>query len=414
MDYLVRQIEPTLKGLLDEVPAVLITGPRASGKTTTARRYAATVVQLDDPVAGEIFRRAPDVALRDLAEPVLLDEWQSAPEVIGAVKRAVDADPRPGRFLLTGSASLDLAGTTWPGTGRVMRLNMGSLSQRELQRSTAAPAFIDTLIDAPEQLMSMSSALDVGDYIDLALRSGFPEPALRLRDETGARWLDSYLEECFARDIPSMKAVRDPARLRRFFTAISANAAGIVDEKTLFDAAQIDRKTAVSFEAMFEAIGITQRIPAFMTNRLKRLVERPKRYVTDVGLMASALTLDRRTVLNDGDMLGRVIDNFVYSQMSAELPTLTLRRGRVHHLRDEGGRHEIDLVIDLGSQGLVAVEVKAAGAPTPHDARHLHWLKDQMGSAVVAAVVLHTGPRAYSLGDGVMALPISAMWSAVA
>ena len=409
MAYLHRLIETRLEGLLDDVPAVLLTGPRACGKTTTARRYARSVIQLDDPAVGGIFREAPDVALRDVSTPVLLDEWQAAPEVIGAIKRTVDRNPEPGQFILTGSASIDLAGPTWPGTGRVIRLSMSGLTEREVIANIDGLSFVDAVLENPEHL-DVSTTLDVADYVDLALRSGFPEPAIRQRAPTRIDWLDSYLEECFARDIPALRAVRDPSRLRRLFVALAANTAGVVDEKTLHEAAHLDRKTALTYESLFESVGITEQAPSFVGNQLKRLTERPKRYVSDGGLVGAALSLDKETVLRDGNLLGRLIDTFVFAQMRGELIRSASPRARLYHLRSEAGRHEIDIVVDTGPRGIIAVEVKAAGAPTSSDARHLRWFKAQITDRPVIAVVLHTGTRSYSLDDGVLALPIASLW----
>jgi predicted AAA+ superfamily ATPase len=296
MAYVRRLIDTRLEGLLTDVPAILLTGPRACGKTTTAQRYARTVVQLDDPVVGGVFREAPDVALRGLATPVLLDEWQAAPEIIGAVKRAVDRNPEPGQFILTGSASIDLAGPTWPGTGRIIRLAMFGLTEREIEANVDGPSFIDSVLDDPERL-DVSTTLDMADYVERALRSGFPDPALRQRARTRVDWLDSYLGECFARDIPALRTVRDPSRLRRLFVALAANTAGVVEEKTLHEAARLDRKTALIYESLFEAVGLTEHAPSFVSNRLQRLIERPKRYITDCGLVGVALSLDSGAIV---------------------------------------------------------------------------------------------------------------------
>jgi Predicted ATPase (AAA+ superfamily) len=119
--YRPRLIDPLINDLLASLPAVSLLGPRASGKTTTALQHARTVIRLDRPGTAAVFRADPDAALRGLAEPVLLDEWQEAPEVLGAVKRSVDTDPRPGRYILTGSVRAELDAATWPGTGRGFR-----------------------------------------------------------------------------------------------------------------------------------------------------------------------------------------------------------------------------------------------------------------------------------------------------
>jgi predicted AAA+ superfamily ATPase len=132
--YVPRLLDRRLAELSVSLPAPLIVGPRAAGRTTTARRRARSIVRLDRPAEAAAFRADPDSALSAMTEPVLLDEWQEVPDVLGAVKRAVDDDPRPGRFLLTGGVVADLDSRTWPGTGRVVRLPLYGLTVRELGR----------------------------------------------------------------------------------------------------------------------------------------------------------------------------------------------------------------------------------------------------------------------------------------
>jgi len=122
VNYKPRAADRLIRELLAELPALLIVGPRATGKTTTASRHAATIIRLDRPAEAAAFSADPDAALRGLDEPLLLDEGQAVAEVLGAVKRAVDVDPRPGRYLLTGSVRADLDAPTWPGTGRLVRV----------------------------------------------------------------------------------------------------------------------------------------------------------------------------------------------------------------------------------------------------------------------------------------------------
>lgn len=408
--YVARLVDATLDELIAEVPAILLTGPRASGKTTTARRLVKTVVQLDRPEVGAMFRTNPDAALSQVEEPALLDEWQEAPEVIGALKRSIDADPRAGRFVLTGSASADLAGTTWPGTGRIIRVPMYGMTEREVQHRATGPGFLDRLLDANTDWSIGGEALDIDGYVSLALRSGFPEPALRLGAQAQRRWLEAYLQECCSRDALSEQGGRDPVLLRRWLTALAANTAGVVDDKVLYDAAQLDRRTAAAYETSFETIGVTERLPAYATNRLKRLIGRPKRYMVDPAIAAAALSIDTKAVLHDANLLGRLIDTYVTSQLRAEL-TVSDARGRLYHLRTDAGRHECDLIIDLGHRGIVAIEIKAAGAPTPRDSRHLNWLADGLGESFVGGVVFHTGPYATELADRIVALPIASLWS---
>jgi uncharacterized protein len=409
--YKPRLVDPLITTLLTELPALLLVGPRATGKTTSALRHAATVVRLDREAEAVAFRADPDAALRGLREPVLLDEWQTVPGVLGAVKRSVDVDPRPGRFLLTGSVRADLDPETWPGTGRLVRVAMTGLTVRELRGVLPARPAIDRIVaDGPAALRAPEGPPDLRDYVELALRSGFPEAALHLSAAARERWLESYVDQLLTRDVAQVSTGRDPAKLRRYFEALAVNTAGVVEHKTLHDAAGVNRRTAEAYERLFQDVRVLELLPAWSTNRLKRLVRTPKRYLLDPALAAAALRLDVDAVLREGDLLGRLLDTLVASQLRAELPVCA-SRPRPYHLRQEQGRHEIDLVFEIAGRRLVAFEIKADAAPGPDAARHLRWLRDELGSRFAAGLVLHTGPRSYELDDRIFAAPICALWS---
>ena len=172
--YLRRLADPHIEEVLEAFPALMLTGARAAGKTTTARRHARTIVRLDREDEAAAFRADPDAALAGLPEPVLLDEWQEAPGVLGAVKRAIDDAAGAGRFLLTGSVNAALTGQTWPGTGRILTLHMEGLTQRELTHAIVAPPFVERLAagtsDVAATFDSPVDPPDLRGYVDLALQ----------------------------------------------------------------------------------------------------------------------------------------------------------------------------------------------------------------------------------------------------
>ena len=275
--YVPRLVDSLLEECLAELPAVMVVGPRACGKTTTAARLARGVVRLDSDDAAA-FRASPDAALRGRDEPVLLDEWQMVPEVLSAVKRAVDADRRPGRFLITGSARTDGTDRFWPGTGRLVMLRMLPLTVSEQQQRSVRP-LIDRIAGGEPLATAPGPAPDLRGYLELALRGGFPEPALELGERTARAWLESYADQVALRDARLHGDAPDAARLQRYLEACAIGSAGAAHHKTLYDAAGISRKTALAYDALLQDLMVIDHLPAWSTNRLKRLSRTPKRYV---------------------------------------------------------------------------------------------------------------------------------------
>ncbi|GGU37337.1 ATP-binding protein [Lentzea flava] len=407
-DYVPRLTDQLIGDLLADFPALLVLGPRAVGKTTTAARHARTILRLDQPRVAAALEADPDAALLNLEEPVLIDEWQLVPSVLGAIKRSVDADSSPGRFIITGSVHGDLDHQTWPGTGRLLRVDMSGLTVRELDRRPLDTSpFLDRVRTGT--FSSPADAPDLRGYLDLAVRGGFPQLALRDSEQGRRRWARTYLDELFTRDVEQLDGGRAPRLLRRYFQTFAANTSGVVTDKTIFEAAGVSRNTAIAYEKLLSDLYIVDIVPAWHTNRLKRLVKLPKRYVVDTGLVSAALGVGVDAVMLDGDLIGRLLDTFVAAQLRAELQ-LGERDAVLYHLRDANGSREVDLLIEFDDGRVIACEIKATGAPRKEHAKHLTWLRDELGDRFVAGIVFHTGPRMFQLDERVSAVPICAIW----
>ena len=407
--YVGRLLDRPLIAAFKELPALMIVGPRAAGKTTTAGHLVPNIVRLNRPAEAAAFRADPDAALAAQEEPVVLDEWQEVPEVLGAVRRAVEQDKRAGRFILTGSVRNDLVGRVWPGTGRITRVSLYGLTMRELEGRLDDTPFIDRLARADLSLFRVPSPTpDVTGYIEIAMRSTFPDVLLGALSEPARRlWLDSYVDQMLTHDVPG--TIRAPARLRRYFEALAINSAGLPKEESVYTAAGIDHRTAKSYQDLLSAVYVLDVIPSFESKRLERMVKMPKRYIVDPAFMGVALGIDSRAITRDGDLVGRVLDTFVMAQLRPEVQVSTLRP-RLHHLREVHGRREIDILGDLAT-GVVGIEVKASAAPSRDDAAHLIHLRDRFKTNFLAGAVLHTGPRPFQISDRIFALPISTLWA---
>ena len=409
--YLPRITDTLLAARLADFAAVMVVGPRASGKTTTASRFAKTTFRLDRPADAAAISSDPDVQLADLPTPILIDEWQLFPAVLGAVKRAVDEDSTPGRFILAGSARSDALASGWPATGRLVRVNQWGLTRRELEGDVGAPSFFDTAFGGGlAALAAPAQALDLRDYIELALIGGFPEVALHDSASRRTHWLRSYVDQLLTTDAPSLGEHRDPRRLHRYLRAVAANTAGVVEHKTLYDAAGITRVTGSRYDSLLELLMLTEQVAPWSTNQLSRLTRSPKRHLIDPALLGPLLGLEPRAVLRNAELLGRLIDSFVLAQLRPEREASKVSP-TLYHLRQEHGRREIDLIAEAPDGRVVAIEIKASSSPDAAAAEHLCWLRDRLGDNFCAGVVFHTGPQLFLLDDRVFALPISVLWT---
>lgn len=338
----------------------------------------------------------------------MLDEWQQVPDVLGAVRRAVEEDGRPGRFLLTGSVRTDLLNEVWPGTGRLVRMRMFGLTMREQVGRPTGATFVDRLAKADLSLFRLPKPVpDLPTYVDTALRGAFPEPFIRnFSDQARRAWLSSYLDQLLTHDIAGL--VRGRTRVRRFFDVMALNSGGVPTHETLQQGAGVDYKTAEHYHALLSDRFILETLPAYHNSLLQRLVRLPKRYVVDPGLIGAALGVDVAYVLANGDLLGRMLDTFVMAQIRPELEAGVLQP-RLYHLRDTNGRREVDIVGEMAA-GIVGIEVKATAAPGTDDARHLIYLRDELKAKFLGGAVLHTGPGLFALSDRIFALPICALW----
>lgn len=410
MVYVERIIEPLLAEILGALPAVLVAGPRAGGKTTTCRRFATTVVALDRELEASAIRADPDAVLDMLEPPVLLDEWQAVPEVVGAAKRLIDAGSGIGRFVLTGSVRAETVAQSWAATGRIIRLTQWGLCERELAGLAGQRSFFDRLLDGELGAMRPAAVpFDLRGYVAVALRGSYPEVALQPSANVRRRWLASYVDQLVLRDATLHDEDRDPQKLRRYLVALANHTAGVVEHKTIYDAAGVTRMSAQAYDSLASALFLADHLPAWHTNRLNRLTRSPKRYLTEAALVGPLLGVDERSVLRNGDMLGRLIDTFVVQQLRSEVGACSTDV-RLYHLRHEGGDREVDVIAEFADGRVIAIEIKASSAPKPEEGRHLAWLRDRLGDQVVATVLFHTGPRPFVMSNGVHALPISCLW----
>jgi predicted AAA+ superfamily ATPase len=417
VEYVTRVVDSELDELVPGLAAITVEGPKGVGKTATAQRRAATTFALDDAQARELL--AADPGRLDRARPpVLVDEWQRFPAAWDWVRRSVDRDPAPGRFLLTGSAT-PVTAPTHSGAGRIVRVRMRpmSLFERGMQAPTVG---VGELLSGRRGPIEGATAVDLPAYTDEILRSGFP--AIRVLPARARRaQLDGYLARIVEHDFPDQgHLVRRPATLRAWLTAYAAATATttsynvILDAATPGDADKPAKTTTAAYRDVLAQIWLLEPLPAWLParNPFARLVQAPKHHLADPALAARLLGASADSLLT-GDPVGPAIprSGTLLGALFESLVALDLRvyaqanEAGVHHLRTRNGDHEIDMILERDDHKIVAIEVKLGATVEDTDVRHLHWLRNHLGPDLLDAAVITTGTHAYRRPDGIAVIP---------
>ena len=427
--YLPRVADQELSELLPHVPAILIDGAKGVGKTATAEQRVATVIRLDDPAQRATVEAAPAQALARNG-PILLDEWQRLPAIWDAVRRSVDADRTPNRFLLTGSAS-PVRAETHSGAGRIVSLRMRPLSLAERKVGEPTISLMHLMRGGRPPLDGYTDVV-LADYAREILASGFP--GLRQSQDRALRAeLDSYLLRIVDRDFEEQgRPVRNPVALRRWMRAYAAAVSTTATFETIRDAATSGQRekpaksTTTAYRDVLERLWIIEPVPAWLPtrNHISALAVAPKHQLVDPALAARLLGVESSALLSgtaamvrervsaatesehtlrDGALLGRLFEALVTLNMRVYAQSA---EASVHHLRTHEGQHEVDLMIVRGDQRVVAVEVKMGAVVTDDDVKHLRWLRAKLGDdELLDAIVITTGERAYRRSDGIGVIP---------
>ena len=381
------------------MPAVVVTGPRQAGKTTLCRhllpgrRNYATL----DEAAIAIAARENPRALLDAA-PLTLDEVQREPRLLTDVKLAVDRDPAPGRFLLTGSANLlmmrrvseSLAGrasylTVWPMTRREQR-GLGRCGVWDDLLRLSDRDWLDLIASQPEE---------PDDWRAAARRGGYPAPALRLASgRTRARWFDGYERTYIGRDVRDLAEIASLTDYRRTMRAAVLRLGQVTNQTELGRDIGLPQPTVRRYLNLLETSYLLVRLPAYAVNRTKRLIKAPKLYWSDTGL---ALHL-----AGSPEPAGAHLENLILNDLLAWRDA-AIRHAELCYWRTTTGA-EVDFVIETPDR-LLPIEVKATRTPRVRDARHLLTFRGEYGSKSHAGLLLHTGDRTEWIAPGVLAAP---------
>lgn len=404
-----RFAAPLLTQALADSPVVLIHGPRQCGKTTLAQAVGAelgyTYRSFDDAVTLAAATSDPVGFVDELPARVILDEVQRAPELFTTLKRAVDRDRRPGRFLLTGSANVLLLPTLADSlAGRMEILRLHPLAQAELARQQ--PGFLDALFGSGFKARSYPRLGK--ELIRRVVAGGYPAALARSTPKRRAAWYRDYIETLVQRDVRELARIASLDALPRLLTLAAGQTARLLNVSDLASPFQISRPTIREYVTLLERIFLLEELPPWHSNRLSRLIKTPKLHLADTGLACALLGLDDAALSDDRSTLGQLVETFVVQELRRQASWRD-DDVRFHHLRDKDGV-EVDLVLEQGGRAIAGVEVKSSATVTDADFRGLRKLQAAVGKRFAHGVVLYDGEASLRFGEGLYAVPIRALW----
>ncbi|MFT4035065.1 MAG: ATP-binding protein [Patulibacter sp.] len=411
MGLVERHVAAAAAEMLAHFPCLVIEGARQVGKSTLSTALArpgAVVRTLDDQQMRAAAEADPAGFLDVGDRQLVIDEIQRLPALTLAVKAAIDADRRPGRFILTGSSSLlRVRGVADSLAGRAARLPLYGLSQGECRG--LPDDFAGAVVDDGPSLAALSTELARADYAQLLAVGAYPEMRT-LPEQMRGIWIDGYLQGIIRRDLVELRREVRPGRSLALLRALAGRqSAELVKAKLAQDTA-VPPNTITGYLDLLHDVWLVASLPPWTPNLAKREIGRPKTMVVDsaLAMWLARITPAQLAELEYGEALGAVLEAFVAAELLRQR-TWSRQRFDLFHYRDRDGV-EVDLVLEFGDGRIIAIEVKSAASFSSKQFAGLSRLRERLGDRFVAGIVLNTGQAGYRYAERLYGAPISALW----
>jgi hypothetical protein len=397
---------------LTDTPVVMLIGPRQCGKTTLVQQFATkgfTYVTLDDDTVLAAARSDPAGFVRGF-DAVAIDEVQRAPELLRAIKLAVDNNRRPGRFILTGSANiLTLPMVSESLAGRMEMVSLMPISQAEIagKRPEFLQAAFDGKMVAPGA--PLNKPLIGGELVRAVLTGGYPEMLRRESPRRRQVWARDYVKAIVLRDVRDIAEVDKLDRLPVLLHVLAHHSGQMTNFTQIGGQIGIEDKTTRRYTGILEQLFLVQQLPPWFRNQIKRLVKTPKLHFLDSGLLAALQSLTAEQIARDRTRFGALLETFVYGEIR-KLTTWVDESYSITHYRDKD-QNEVDFIVEDEHGAMVCIEVKASATVRTGDFKGMRKVKDACGSDFKLGVVLYDGETVIPFGDRLFAAPVSCLWN---
>lgn len=394
---------------------LLLNGPRQCGKTTLAKHIGKHVGAekiiyrtLDDVGLSKAAENDPHGFVKHTEGMMIIDEIQKVPSLLPAIKKSVDEHTRYGQFLLTGSANINaLPSVNESLAGRIQKIRLRTLTQAEIVGSNVN--FLERAFS--EDFSSQPFYEDKRQILDYCFRGGYPE-AIRLSPETRQLWHQDYIEALLERDLKEITKIHRYDAMQDLVKVLCSWTGKFLDISAIGAHLSIRRQTLESYMNALEILYLIERIPAWVKTDYQRVGRRPKLFVTDCGLVCSLLRWRIDQVFLDSDRSGKIIENFVYTELATHID-VSKGQYSLYHFRDRAHR-EIDFLIEREDGGLLGIEIKAGSGISMHDFNHLYWFQHNLAcKKKFVGIVLYTGEQTVSFGPSLWAVPLASLWQKI-
>jgi predicted AAA+ superfamily ATPase len=404
-----RFIRPLiLEGLADS-RIVFIGGARQVGKTTlvsaiTDDEYPMSKLTLDDQATRAAANADPAGFVADLAGPAFIDEIHRAPDLLLELKKAVDHDAAPGRFIITGSANVLSSKRIQDALpGRIDRVDMWPLAQSEIHGGSLN--VVDELFAGrPPQVEH--APVGRAAFVDAVSEGGYPEARRRPGGRRRDRWFANYVEGTLSRDLTELADVRRVDDAQRLLRLLATQSANLLSYRKVGAQLDMHHDTVKAYVALLEQMFLIKRLPAWRPGLGAREASTPKLYVCDSGLLAHLLGADAERIETDDQVTGKLCETFVMTELLKHA-SWSERQPRIYHYQRD--REDVDLVLEDNRGRIVGVEVKAAASLRGGDARWLKKLAEARFDQFAAGIVVYAGEQTIPLGNRVWAMPFSGL-----